>query len=173
MTPFTKVITAASLALACALPAVALAQQSILPQNISPDLRFADTCFSRSYSSGHLRTNPRQRVTRMALAALDRGANRPNMPANQSEFLIAVQLRGSSQWKTGLAYCSFGAGDTSACGIEGDGGQFSLTNRPDGTVMIRTRGELRIGEDERMAEIGGTFSDDNAFILSGIGCRRP
>lgn len=158
--------------LACALPAVAEAQGQILPQNISPDLRYADTCFNRSYSASHLQQRPRQQVTRIALAALDRGADRPNMPANQSEFLIAAQVRGSSQWKTGLAYCTFGAGETSACAIEGDGGQFSLTNRPDGTVLIRTQGELRLGEDERMAEFGGQFSDDNAFILSGIGCRR-
>lgn len=150
------------------------ASAQVLPSDISPDLQYADTCFSRAYTPQHLRANAAQRVTRIALAALDRGADRPNMPDNQTEMLIAVQVRGSNLWRSSIAYCSFESGNRpSRCQIESDGGAFTMTNRPDGGVSIRTQGALRVGADDEMAEFGGRFSDDNAFILGGIGCRRP
>lgn len=166
--------TAKTLFVATLLAAVASpASAQMLPQDVSPDLQYADTCFQRSYTPQHLRGNPAQRVTRIALAALDRGAERPNMPDNQSEMLIAVQVRNSSLWRSSLAYCTLGQGNRpSTCNIESDGGAFTLTNRPDGTVMIRTGGALRVGADDEMAEFGGRFSDDNAFILQPAGCRR-
>ena len=165
----TRTLFAATLLAAAALPASA----QMLPAEISPDLQYADTCFQRSYTAQHLRGNPAQRVTRIALAALDRGTERPNMPDNQSEMLIAVQVRNSSLWRSSLAYCTFGQGNRpSTCNIESDGGAFTLTDRPDGTVMVRASGALRLGADNQMVEFGGRFSDDNAFILQQAGCRR-
>lgn len=165
----TRTLFAATLLAAASLPASA----QLLPAEISPDLQYADTCFQRTYTAQHLRSNPAQRVTRIALAALDRDAERPNIPDNQSEMLIAVQVHNSSLWRSSLAYCSFGQGNRpSTCNIESDGGAFALTNRTDGTVMIRTAGALRVGADDEMVEFGGRFSDDNAFILPPASCRR-
>lgn len=146
-------------------------QAGTMSYDIGPEMGDADTCFVRNYSAQHLRANPAQQVTRIALAAIDRGANRPNMPANQSEFLMAIQTRAGGGWHSRLAYCSFGAGETMVCGLESDGGRFTIVNRPDGNVLIRAQGELRIG-DESGPEIGGRVSDDKAFVLSPAACDR-
>lgn len=139
--------------------------------DIGPEIGYADTCFARSYTPQHMNAKPRQLVTRIALASLDRGAEGPKLGPNQSEFLIAVQTRAGGGWHSRIATCGLGRGDTMSCAIESDGGTFLIHNRPDGSVMIRTNGEIRVG-DERGPEIGGSFSDDNTFILQPAACRR-
>jgi len=151
--------------------AASAAQASTMSYDIGPEMGDADTCFVRQYSAQHLRANPAQRVTRIALAAIDRGANRPNMAANQSEFLIAIQTRAGGGWHSRLAVCSFGRGDSMNCGLESDGGQFTIQNRPDGNILLRAQGELRMGS-EGGPEIGGSISDDNAFVLTPAACER-
>jgi len=158
-------ITAASM-LAIATPARA---QTLM--EIGPEVNYADKCFSRSYSAQHLNAKSRQLVTRIALAALDRGVEGPQLFPNESEFLIAVQTRLGRGWHSRIAICSVGSNDMMNCAIESDGGNFSIQNRSDGSVMIRTRREIRVGDDQG-PEIGGSFSDDNAFILQPAACRR-
>lgn len=170
MTKMMHTIKAAAVLLFAGLSASA-AQASTMSYDIGPEMGDADTCFVRNYSAQHLNANRAQQVTRIALAAIDRGANRPNMAANQSEFLIAIQTRAGGGWHSRLAYCSFAAGDSMNCGIESDGGRFTILNRSDGNVMIRAQGELRIG-DESGPEIGGRVSDDNVFILTPAACDR-
>ncbi|MGE3246300.1 MAG: hypothetical protein AB7F96_15110 [Beijerinckiaceae bacterium] len=174
MTRFETFSLSAMAVLAAALVAIVpqRACAQVLPPAVSPDLRHADTCFSRSYSDSHLRKRPRQMVSRIVAAALDRPAGQVNLPPNTSEMLIGIQTRTSGIWKTRLAYCTFSSGATKQCQLESDGGALTITDRPDGTILIRTRGEIRLGEEDSLAEIGGAISDDNAFILSGIGCRR-
>lgn len=156
-----------------ALLAAAPLRAQTLPSSISPDMRYADTCFSRSYSDSHLRTHPRQVTSRIVLASLDRPAGQITLPPNSSEMLIAIQTRRTSIWKTRLAYCRFAAGAASRlCQIESDGGSFTLTDRPDGSVLIRTRGEIRLGSEDTLAEIGGRLTDDNSFVLFQAACRR-
>ncbi len=173
-----NVIAKARLFALAALAATGLAvsiasAQEILSSTLSTDLKYADTCFSRIYSSSHLRSHPRQVTTQIALAALDRPKGQVNLPPNVSEFLIGIRTRDTSIWKTKIAYCEFNSGNgPSMCQIESDGGSFRLTNRPDGTVLIRTTGAIRLGSEENLIEIGGDGSDDNTFILGGIGCRR-
>jgi len=170
MTKMTHTFKAAAVLLFAGLSASA-AQANSMSYDIGPEMSYADTCFARNYTQPHLRANPAQQVTRIALAAIDRGADRPNMPSHQSEFLIAIQTRAGGGWHSRLAVCSFARGDSMNCGIESDGGHFTIVNRPDGGVMIRAQGELRIG-DEGGPEIGGRISDDNVFILQPAACDR-
>ncbi len=167
-----RLITLAALA-ATGLAVSTASAQEILSSTLSPDLKYADTCFSRIYSSSHLRSHSRQVTSQIALATLDRPKGQVNLPPNVSEILIGIRTRDTSIWKTSNAYCEFNAGNAPRkCQIESDGGSFWLNDRPDGTIMIRTSGAIRLGSDEAMVEIGGDGSDDNTFILGGIGCRR-
>ena len=98
-------ITAASM-LAIATPARA---QTLM--EIGPEVNYADKCFSRSYSAQHLNAKSRQLVTRIALAALNRGVEGPQLFPNESEFLIAVQTRLGRGWHSRIAICSVGSSD--------------------------------------------------------------
>lgn len=82
-----------------------------------------------------------------------------------------MQPRRTRLWHTRNAVCAAREGRIS-CGLESDGGAFTLVQARGDAVMLRTDGELRVGDEDRVIEFGGRRSDDNAFIMYPTACRR-
>jgi hypothetical protein len=123
-------------------------------------------CYVRTYDTAHLRANPRQQVTFIAVKASarkqDGGANRPN----DFELLVGLKARGRKDLYVKTAYCK-PDGNAARCGLESDGGEFRLQAGGDGSLRVDTGGgEIRIEGERDFLEVGGRLSDDNVFRLS-------
>ncbi len=114
-----------------------------------PVIGFFDTakphCFLRSYDRAHMVAHPKQKVTALAFAYT------PTMTSEGEEYpmwdqwseepaftaKMAVTFKGEKRTAFGSAYCQ-SASDPAVlnCGIEGDGGSFTLTARADGKIRL-------------------------------------
>lgn len=150
--------TAASLALAAALPTTLPAHATTLrdmmfPTNVS--------CYLRQYSDTHLAGHPDQLVAQIALGPTPGNSYEPGWIV----LTVMVRLRGSQEVYTGGAICDL-AGDHLDCAMEGDAGAFTLKRVKDGAVMLNVTSRGISFEGARdFIEISGTSGDDRAFLL--------
>lgn len=106
--------------------------------------------------------HPLQQVTQIALG-------RDGYTPGEAEQVLRLQVfvRGGD-WGESLAFCR-PAAPGMVCGVEGDGGSFSLEGRPDGRLMLRPLGEGvvvegRLGFYRLSAKVG----DDGAFLIPPV-----
>lgn len=131
-------------------------------RNSVPPAAFVDplvaTCFARAYSADHMRSHPRQKVTDIAMIyrpvlILD-GVETPQWDASGPGTLInvvlAVRVRGGrSAPMLGFGYCQPASGEKLDCGIDEDGGQFSLRRTKGGFLLENTDRLLVMPADSR------------------------
>lgn len=114
----------------------------------APPIAFIDplsaTCFARAYSAEHMRSHPRQKVTDIAfiyrpMLVID-GVETAQWTADNFttsvNMAIAVKVRGGSPAPMlGFGYCQPASRDKLDCGIDEDGGQFSLRRTKSGYLL--------------------------------------
>jgi hypothetical protein len=121
------------------------------------------SCYLRQYSREHLATHPDQMVTQIAL-----GPEYGQAEADVLVLRLAVQARGSAERFTASAYCD-NAGDSLSCGIEGDGGLFTLTPGRKGALTMKVgRDPLGFEGARGFFTFGGGVSDDETFLIPPV-----
>lgn len=122
-------------------------------------------CYVRSYDAAHLRSNPRQRVTFIAVKAPARKQDGNANRSNDFELVIGLRVRNRQDLYAKTAYCKADS-RAARCGLESDGGDIRLQASTDGSLRVDTAGgEIRIEGERDFLEVGGRVSDDNVFRL--------
>lgn len=127
-------------------------------------------CYERNYTADHLLKNRRQSVAAIVLTN-DTGEAPAQLQPGEFEMRLVVKERRSGLWHARNAVCAAREGRVT-CGLESDGGAFTLVNAQNGAVVLRPEGELRVGDEDGLFEFGGSISDDNAFVMPQASCRR-
>jgi hypothetical protein len=146
----------AALLILAALPAQAQSpRQTLFPTDGS--------CYLRQYSNRHLADHPNQLVTQIAL-----GPEYGQAEADVLILRVAVYARGSNERFTGSAYCE-NTGASLSCGLEGDGGRFSLSPGKKGALTMRVgRDPLGFEGSRGFLTFGGGVSDDETFLIPRV-----
>jgi hypothetical protein len=131
---------------------------------------FAIGCYERQYSASHLARNPHQAI-RSIMLNTETGDAPAQLQPGEFEMRLTVLNRRTSQWHDRNAVCAAREGRIN-CGLESDGGTFTISQGQGRTVILRPQGELRVGGEENLFEFGGRISDDNAFIMHPSACER-
>jgi len=97
----------------------------------------AQTCFGRSYDDAHLDRHPDQTVQEIFFGDLT------------GQSILQVRLEGRQSFVYGYATCR-DTGRFLSCALENAQGNFTVQERPDGTVL------LRVGAMDVRLERGGT-----------------
>lgn len=142
-------------------------------------------CYARTYDEAHMKAHPKQKVTGIALAYVpekmfpeieepqkmwDQYADYPAFSA-----ILAVTMKGKEGFLLGGAYCRTGSSKMLECGIEGDGGTFTVLLQDDGRVKLvnNDQGGFTVTEPGRgMEEEGGEYvtidpkDDHDAFLMA-------
>lgn len=151
-----------------------------------PIIGFFDTakphCYARTYDPAHMVAHPKQKVTALAFAytptMTSEGQEYPMWDQWSDEPAFTAQLvvtfKGEKRTAFGSAYCH-GASDpkTLNCGIEGDGGSFTLTAKPDGKFRLDNPDGFAVSfppksedePDDGVAPVNPR-DDQDAFLLS-------
>lgn len=120
-------------------------------------------CYLRQYSEEHLLRHPDQRVTGIGLWQLAEETD-----AEQLALTLALFVRGDSERFSATAYCQ-NTGGSLSCGLEGDGGWFTLSEAKNDVVRMKIgRQPLSLEGATGVIEIGGGTSDDELFLLAHI-----
>jgi hypothetical protein len=127
----------------------------------------ADSCYARSYGSGHLARHPKQRVTRIAVS--------PDfVTANP---LLALELRLQLRGDPGGAFeayavCENQGGSTLYCTMEGDAGGFQITPAKNRAILITVSSlGMTFENDGGFVTLERGRGDDRSFILRPFACR--
>ncbi|MEM8839044.1 MAG: hypothetical protein AAGE89_13195 [Pseudomonadota bacterium] len=92
-----------------------------------------NACFERTYDAQHLAGHPGQSVRTMRLTI-----GPPAFDIDEAGGDLSITLRNGQRFDASIA-CRRPTGNTQACGIECDGGRFSLSYRSsDQSVLLRT-----------------------------------
>ncbi len=118
------------------------------------------SCYLRQYSQIHLAGHPDQMVREIALGPA-------GQQGHQLVLRVAVYLRGSTERFTADAYCE-NTGGSLSCGLEGDGGWFTLESARQGLKMKVGREPLGFEGETGFITFGGAASDDNVFLLPPV-----
>jgi hypothetical protein len=106
-------------------------------------------CFARSYDAKHLAAHPKQRLTHFALSASSLGAP---VPKGSFEITLSFRVKGGSEAYRSEAICH-GGPSSATCGLEGDGGEFTM--KSDGSSLVLTISRIMVeGEKVDSPEIG-------------------
>jgi len=123
-------------------------------------------CYARRYTADHLAKHPRQHVVAIEIDFQPANPDGVLNTAKGFELGFGVQKRGSSEWFTNSGYCATMA-DRFTCGLEGDGGRFTLRPASRGRLRLDLTGDgMAIEGANSVFEFGGNKSDDNVFLLS-------
>lgn len=141
----------AAMILVAGLSSPSLADEIPPPARTTPPVvSFVDTakpvCWARTYDEAHLKKNPVQKVTDIAFAYVPEkvfpGETAPQVLWDQYSddpafsALMVVRLKEDRRVLLGGAYCRSGGPKELKCGIEGDGGSFTLIQQVDGGVKL-------------------------------------
>ncbi|BCW88431.1 hypothetical protein sos41_15700 [Alphaproteobacteria bacterium SO-S41] len=148
-----KKLSFAKLTLGClalgGAPALADALPEPAARTTAPVIGFFDAakphCYVREYDKAHMVAHPKQKVTAIAFSyqptqtsegqeipMWDQYADTPAFSA-----MMVVTFRNEKRTGFGSAYCKAGPkADVLNCGIDGDGGSFTLTAKADGKFRI-------------------------------------
>lgn len=116
-------------------------------------------CYARTYDEKHLAANPKQKVIHFFVTQ----SNAEDLaPPKTFDLAFGFLLRDSSDSYTSEAGCA-AKGDGAVCAVEGDGGHFRLTPRPDG-LLVTIEGRLELeGMESFSPDLAE--SDDREFRL--------
>ena len=146
MIPTSRLILTASLAAALSLPAMAAPAAAA---SLFRDWQAGGPhCYARTYDAKHLAAHPRQLLTSFTLSDGPPGATRAK---GTLEISVSFTVRGRKEVYGTLGICRDG-GASLRCGVEGDGGSFTVTRDGKG-LLLRIR---------RLATEGETFSPEVA-----------
>lgn len=120
----------------------------------------SDPCLGRSYDEGHMRRNPRQKVTRIHLRR-ERVAVPDENGAERFTVRIGFRLRGDGDAYSVNGICTTN-GAAADCTGEGDTGEFRLELRGDDVRVSVERLEV---EGARGSSPDLAASDDRVFLL--------
>ena len=157
------------------------------PRTSPPVVGFLDAakpqCWARSYDAAHMTAHPKQKVTAIAVSYVVEKTY-PEQPdpvpmwdpysaAPAFSAILAVTMKGHTKTLLAGIYCTQSEDPNRLdCGVEGDGGSFTLTKRPDGKVRLDTPGGLAVGDGEatddspsKVADIVRAQDDQEAFLL--------
>ena len=98
---------------------------------------FADTCFRRTYSESHLNQNPAQTVRVIEVRFTD-GAD------DRQAFARVIFKDSPKLWTNGL-YCWREDSGAQRCGVECDGGTFTVKVRDEKSIYLTTEGGFIVG----------------------------
>jgi hypothetical protein len=116
-------------------------------------------CFARNYDAKHLAAHPRQRLTQFAL----RDSSLPDVNGpGQFEVTISFTVRGRKEVYEAEGICR-DASSKVRCGIEGDGGSFTMQAEGPNLLLHITRIAVE-GEQDFSPEIG-VGGDDRVVRL--------
>jgi hypothetical protein len=115
-------------------------------------------CFARIYDAKHLAAHPKQLLTHFALSA-SRYAS-----TVKGEFLVdfSFRVRGHSEVFEGNGICH-GGPYTATCGVEGDGGHFTMKADEDGLLL--TLDDVGVEGETAFSPELGARSDDRLVRL--------
>ena len=118
-------------------------------------------CYGRVYSVEHLASHPDQYTREIAFGP---NADAPKVAGRQT-FTLGVVVKGSDETFRTVAYCE-PAGAGLSCGLEGDGGAFTIEPEAGGTALL-TLGPDGAGFEgaSDFIRIDPTATDDAAFRL--------
>jgi hypothetical protein len=134
-----------------------VARPSVLERLTAPGV-----CYARTYDAAHLAAHPRQTVTRFFVG--DPGAAwRAAQEAGGVTVLFGFEIVGRTGSYSGIAICE-PAETIIQCGIEGDGGSFTLEPEGDDLRVIIARVEVEGPRD---------FSPDIAQADNRVMLLRP
>lgn len=132
----------------------------------------SESCYGREYSPEHLKAHPQQKVEKIYInRALPRqekawlGDTPLEKPVRVMRLLFSV--RGQDQLWEEFAGCEL-EGSKVECSMECDAGQFSITARADGKILLTATSDewyADCGEGERTFN---TEPDDKAFLMSAL-----
>lgn len=101
-------------------------------------------CYERVYDKAYLRKHKKQLITKIRFQY---GVGKEGeSPQELLDSLDAV-FRTTSRYKGNLAICK-ASGDELKCGLEADGGSFTVTDRGDNSIRITNDTYLHFGDDE-------------------------
>lgn len=143
--------------------AQAAAPQPFLGDILEP-VHGRSVCYARVYDAEHLRRNPGQKVRSLVLQ-VRHYHHKPSKfsPDGQRNyyFALAARVKGERGRLVATGECGAG-GDLSGCGPECDGGGFTLTRGPGGTLLLDLSDYKRL----RMSRgCGGGDDEEDAFVL--------
>ncbi|HLQ18468.1 MAG TPA: hypothetical protein VK146_05765 [Tabrizicola sp.] len=126
----------------------------------------ATRCYARSYSADHLAQHPAQRVTQLRLS--------PDFRIGKPLLVLKVDLslRGTPGGPfEGYGYCETKGDDTLYCGIEGDGGGFTVTPARNGAILL-TVSSLGMSFENAagFVTLDRETGDDRSFMLRPSPC---
>lgn len=124
-------------------------------------LNSAKPCFKRIYTAEHLEARPRQMVEAIGFET-ERNATRKG----QFQVSLSVRRRGDKARFSGIAYCRFQKPQVVRCGVEGDGGELTVSiGQLDGRKRLKvTTREINL-EGKKGVFGFGLNSDDKVFYL--------
>jgi hypothetical protein len=116
-------------------------------------------CYARSYDQKHLADHPKQKVVHFFVTHSEA---EHMAPPKTFDLSFGFRIKNSTDSFSSEAGCAV-KGDGATCSAEGDGGQFSLTPRPDG-LLVTVVGRLEL---EGMESFSPDLmkSDDREFRL--------
>lgn len=121
---------------------------------LDPYLGNPGDCYARKYDEAHLRDHPRQMVESFYLSHHDDWQD----PAGELTLKFGFSTRNGRDYE-GVAICN-----ESRCGVEGDGGAFSVTARGDG-VRLDVDTQLGLWAESAVDVIDLSETDDTVFLL--------
>ena len=120
-------------------------------------------CFSRVYDAEHLKSHPDQRVERFAIG------HHPEFQDPNYDLTLLFGFR----TRAGNDYVGVGLCEGNRCGVEGDGGLFSLSVQGD-ALRLEIDPERGLSAESAVDFINLAESDDRVFLLypsSAKACR--
>lgn len=108
-------------------------------------------CYERVYDKAYLRKHKKQLITKMRFQyGVGKEGESPQELLDSPEAVF----RTTSLYKGNLAICK-PSGDELKCGLEGDAGSFTVTDRGDNSIRITNNTYLRFGDDESKLTVQG------------------
>jgi len=118
-------------------------------------------CFKQIYSAQHLNKHPRQMVAAIGLESKQNVTR-----SGQFRLVLSVKRRGDGARFSSAMFCRFQNAQLVVCGVEGDGGTFTVSI---GEFNGRKRLKVQTSEINLAGKKGlfgfGANTDDNIFYL--------
>lgn len=121
---------------------------------LAPQLGSVGDCYYRAYDAEHLRDHPDQLVTEFSL----RHNAQFQDPGGELTLLFDITTRDGNRYE-GVGICV-----GNVCGVEGDGGSFTLTPQGD-ALRLDIDPDLGMHAEGEAGFIALEDSDDKAFLL--------
>lgn len=152
----------AALMLAASLaPAVSIAGEEVLYGRVPRSGELVFACFARHYDTAHLAGHPRQNVT--DIMALTYRGDTPG--SAETVFNMTLRFRKVPGEQQFPGVCSPAPGsDRMNCGVECDGGRFTVTGRDRGAILVDVSDGIGSCDGD-LPEGAGFASDDKLFRL--------